>query len=75
MQLRIAGGTRGAEAKVLEIDYERYAHAQATPAWLDLRLTLDLCTPLAPAALVGPFRSARPGVDRDRNCLSAPEDD
>lgn len=51
----ILGGTRVAGTKVLEIDYEQYARAEAALAWLNLRLTLDLQTPLAPASLVGPF--------------------
>lgn len=41
--------------KLLEIDYERYARAEASLAWLNCRATITLDEPLSPAMLLGPF--------------------
>jgi len=40
---------------VLDVDYERYAQAEAALAWLNLALRFEAATPLSPASLVGPF--------------------
>jgi hypothetical protein len=45
----VAGG------RVLEIDYEQYARAEASLAWLNLEATLELETPQSPAMLLGPL--------------------
>jgi hypothetical protein len=39
----------------LEIDYARYARAEASLAWLNLSFVRELATPLSPALTVGPF--------------------
>jgi hypothetical protein len=39
----------------LDIDYARYARAEAALAWLNLRFVLDQDIPLSPAQTVGPF--------------------
>jgi hypothetical protein len=41
--------------RILEIDYERYARAEAALAWLNCRVTVRLAVPLAPAQLIGPL--------------------
>ncbi len=45
----VAGG------RVLEIDYEEYARAEASLAWLNLEATLELEIPQSPAMILGPF--------------------
>ena len=40
---------------ILEIDYARYAQAEAALAWLNLRLTLKSYSPTTAAMAVGPF--------------------
>ena len=45
----VAGG------HVLEIDYEQYARAEASLAWLNLEAALELEIPRSPAMLLGPF--------------------
>lgn len=42
-------------ATTLEIDYARYARAEAALAWLNLSFNLELASPLSPALVVGPF--------------------
>jgi hypothetical protein len=39
----------------LEIDYARYARAEAALAWLNLSFTLELDVPASPALTIGPF--------------------
>jgi len=46
----IASGT-----KILDIDYERYARAEAALAWLNASGTVTLTTPLSPSSLIGPL--------------------
>jgi len=41
--------------KILEIDYERYARAEAALAWLNASGTVTLTTPLSPSSLIGPL--------------------
>jgi len=45
----VAGG------RVLEIDYEEYARAEASLAWLNLEATLELEIPQSPAMILGPL--------------------
>ena len=40
---------------ILEIDYHPYARAEARLAWLNCSASLNLKTPLSPAAVVGPL--------------------
>ncbi len=49
----LAGEISG--GKILEIDYERYARAEASLAWLNCSVTVTLATPLSPSSLIGPF--------------------
>lgn len=42
-------------AATLEIDYARYARAEAALAWLNLSFNLEPISPLFPALVVGPF--------------------
>jgi hypothetical protein len=42
-------------ARVLDIDYVRYAKAEASLAWLNCKLLIDLDVPLSPPALLGPL--------------------
>jgi hypothetical protein len=52
----VLGGTTRAGTKILEIDYEHYARAEASLAWLNCRVSLTLTrAALAPAAMVGPM--------------------
>jgi hypothetical protein len=44
-----AGGT------TLDIDYSRYARAEAALAWLNLSFTFEPAVPMSPALVVGPF--------------------
>lgn len=48
-------GTITAGSKLLDIDYQRYAEAEAGLGWLNWTAALRLAEPLAPAQLVGPF--------------------
>jgi CobW/HypB/UreG, nucleotide-binding domain len=48
-------GSPEAGRTTLEIDYARYARAEAALAWLDLSFTLEAATPISPALAVGPF--------------------
>jgi molybdopterin-guanine dinucleotide biosynthesis protein len=42
----------------LDIDYQRYAQAEAALGWLNYRVRLDLPEPMRPAALLGPLFEA-----------------
>jgi hypothetical protein len=42
-------------AKTLDIDYQRYARAEASLAWLNCSISVKLNPPLSPANLVGPL--------------------
>ena len=51
----ILGGVPEAGGTTLEIDYERYARAEAALAWLNLSFIFEPATPLSPAMTVGPW--------------------
>lgn len=51
----ILSGGLTAGRTTLDIDYARYARAEAALAWLNLDLTLDARRPLTPAMVIGPF--------------------
>jgi CobW/HypB/UreG, nucleotide-binding domain len=55
----LAGG------KLLDIDYGRYAQAEAALSWLNCRATVRLRAPLSPAMVVGPL------LDRIRTAMIA----
>jgi len=44
-----------ASAKPLDIDYARYAEAEAALAWLNARVTACAAPPVSPAMLIGPL--------------------
>lgn len=48
-------GELTAGGKLLDIDYNRYAQAEARLAWFNCRLAARLDSPLSPSMLVGPF--------------------
>lgn len=51
-------GTYEAGGTTLEIDYARYARAEASLAWLNLSFTLEPAIAISPALAVGPFLDA-----------------
>ena len=54
----VLGGTRAAGTRLLELDYDRYAAAEASLGWLDWEGEIRTHRPLTPAALVGPIVDA-----------------
>jgi CobW/HypB/UreG family nucleotide-binding protein len=51
----VLGGSLPVGGKLLEIDYEQYARAEAALGWLNWSATVRLSPALSPAALVGPW--------------------
>jgi hypothetical protein len=51
----ILAGHIHAGGKILEIDYQRYAEAEAALAWLNASGTVTLAEPLSPSSLIGPL--------------------
>ncbi len=51
----IMGGSLPVGSKLLDIDYEQYARAEAALGWLNWSATVRLSPALSPAALVGPW--------------------
>ncbi len=51
----LLSGELAAGTHVLDIDYEQYARAEASLAWLNLEATLELVLPQAPAMILGPL--------------------
>jgi hypothetical protein len=51
----ILGGSLPAGGKLLDIDYEQYARAEAALGWLNWSAAVRLSPALSPAALVGPW--------------------
>jgi CobW/HypB/UreG, nucleotide-binding domain len=58
----VLSGTLAAGSRVLDIDYERYARAEASLAWLNLEAALECNPPCSPAMVVGPLLDA---IDRE----------
>jgi CobW/HypB/UreG, nucleotide-binding domain len=54
LDLILAGGQQPG-GQVLEIDYRRYARAEASLAWLNLGIRFQAAVPLSPASLTGPL--------------------
>jgi hypothetical protein len=52
---RLLSGSVPAGAKTLDIDYARYAAAEAALAWLNARVTAHAAPPISSAMLVGPL--------------------
>jgi hypothetical protein len=55
-------GRRAAGARLLDVDYEEYAEAEAALGWLNVQATIRLDEPLSPAMVVGPLLDQ---LDRD----------
>ena len=51
----VLGGKFLAGSKILEIDYQRYARAEAELAWLNCSITVELAIPASPASVAGPL--------------------
>ncbi len=51
----IMTGKLGLGGTILDIDYQRYAQAEAALAWLNAEADLESDPPLSPAMLLGPF--------------------
>jgi hypothetical protein len=51
----VLAGELSAHKNVLDIDYARYAEAEAALAWLNFHAVVELCQPLSPAMLLGPL--------------------
>jgi hypothetical protein len=51
----ILGGDNPVAVHALTLDYERYAAAEASLAWLNARVTAEATPAISPAMLVGPF--------------------
>lgn len=51
----VLSGKLAAAARVLDIDYERYARAEAALVWLNLEATLECRVPQSPAMVLGPL--------------------
>jgi hypothetical protein len=51
----IMSGTLALSGVILDIDYERYAQAEAALAWLNAEVDLACDPPLSPAMVLGPF--------------------
>jgi hypothetical protein len=56
-------------SKLLEIDYARYAQAEAALAWLNLSFVFEPESPLSPASLAGPFLDC---IDRALTAAAIP---
>jgi hypothetical protein len=57
----VLAGELAAHKDVLDIDYERYAQAEAALAWLNFLGVFEVRTPISPAMLLGPCVEA---IDR-----------
>ena len=57
----VLAGTLPSGQESLEIDYERYAQAEAALAWLNVQTRFEAESPLSPAMLLGPLLDS---VDR-----------
>jgi CobW/HypB/UreG, nucleotide-binding domain len=51
----IFSGNLKVGSEILDIDYERYARAEAGLAWMNLQATIEPSVPCAPAVLLGPL--------------------
>jgi Ni2+-binding GTPase involved in maturation of urease and hydrogenase len=51
----VLSGALSAGSRILDIDYQQYAQAEAALAWLNLEAEFECAQPVSPAALLGPF--------------------
>jgi KaiC/GvpD/RAD55 family RecA-like ATPase len=63
--VEVLEGRRIVGAHLLEIDYSRYAQAEAALGWVNLHAEIQASKPVSPAALCGPL------LDRLKNLLDA----
>jgi hypothetical protein len=54
----ILSGSLSAGTRILDIDYERYARAEAALAWLNLEVKIEAAVPVSPAGMLGPLLDA-----------------
>jgi hypothetical protein len=52
---RLLAATSPVASKSIEVDYTRYAEAEAALAWLNARVTAEARPPVSPAMLIGPL--------------------
>jgi CobW/HypB/UreG, nucleotide-binding domain len=52
---QVLAGCRETDSSTLELDYDRYARAEAALAWLNLSLRLEQTISVSPASLAGPL--------------------
>jgi hypothetical protein len=65
----ILGGTLERGKTILDIDYKRYAEAEASLAWLNLSFAFEPSSPIAAAQVVGPFLD---GLDHSLTAAGIP---
>jgi hypothetical protein len=65
----IMSGQLTLSGKILDIDYQRYAQAEAALAWLNAEADLACDPPLSPAMLLGPFIDV---MDRELTAAEIP---
>jgi CobW/HypB/UreG, nucleotide-binding domain len=65
----ILASTVAPGTNTLNLDYQRYARAEAALAWLNLSFLFDAERPMTPAAVVGPFLD---GLDRGLTSANIP---
>jgi hypothetical protein len=65
----IMSGQLMLSGKILDIDYERYAQAEASLAWLNAQVDLICDPPISPALLLGPLLDL---LDRDLTAAQIP---
>ncbi len=58
----VLSGSLSAGSKILDIDYEQYARAEAALAWLNLQIRIQPTEPLSGAMILGPLLD---GLDAD----------
>ena len=51
----VLSGKLSAGSRILDIDYEHYARAEAALSWLNLQTDIRTARPVSPAALLGPL--------------------
>jgi hypothetical protein len=51
----VMSGSRVAGSQLLQVDYSRYAEAEAAMGWLNLHAQIRLSSPASPAVLAGPL--------------------
>lgn len=65
----VLAGSKVAGSRLLEVDYQKYAEAEAALGWLNWQANVQLGDPMSPMTLIGPFlddldeRLSRAGVD------------